>query len=213
MTQKMIGLLGGTFDPIHCGHLHIALACLKQLPLDALQFIPCHIPPHQKVPNASTRERLAMVKLAIEPYSQLSVNPIELNNTGPCYTINTLTQLNNSNDCLCFILGSDSFLQFEQWQEWQSILNYCHLVIINRPSYPLTQLNSSLRKYYQQNLTSKVADLTSKASGHIYILPTAPNTISSSYIRMALRNKSLNNGDIPEKVRHYIEEHKLYQGI
>jgi len=133
--HSLIGLLGGTFDPIHKGHINIATALMQQLDFAQVQFIPCQRSPHREQPIASAEDRLAMIKLAIEPYDRFTVNTIEIKKPGPSYTIDTLRSIHaeQPNKALCFILAMDAFAHFNQWRQWQEILNHCHLIVVNRP--------------------------------------------------------------------------------
>ena len=140
--SKRIGLLGGTFDPIHNGHLAIAAAEQQQQQLDQVQFIPCPTPPHRQTPSASIEHRINMIKLAIADQPQFQLNELELQRSGPSYTIDTLIALAKPNQCLYFIMGADNYLKFEQWHRWQEIPQYCQLLVYNRPGYP-TEMSKS----------------------------------------------------------------------
>ncbi len=134
MTQQGIGILGGTFDPIHNGHIQIAETVLQALQLERIEFIPCFQPPHRQQPIASPKDRLAMVKLATKSNPHFHANEIEMDRQGVSYSVDTLTALRRQmpHQPLCFIVGADAFSAFHHWHEWQKIPTLVHLIIIGR---------------------------------------------------------------------------------
>jgi nicotinate-nucleotide adenylyltransferase len=214
MSQPpLIGLLGGTFDPVHIGHLEIAKILLKKIDFLEIQFIPCHIPPHRENPNTSSYHRLNMVKLTIENEKKLAINDIELKKDTPSYTIDTLKSLHQENPdaTLCFIIGSDAFSAMQTWKEWESILNYCHIIIVKRVGFPLI-LEPELDAAYKQNLTHHLEGLTQHPSGKIYYSDITLPDINATNIREALKseNKEYYLSVLPKSVLQYIQKNKLY---
>ena len=134
MNKPLLGILGGTLNPITNAHLHIANSCYRTLDLDSIQFIPNNVPPHRPQPSASAVQRLKMVELATAPYPHFSVNHIEIDKPGTSYAIDTLRQLaaKHQNKTLCFILGTDAFKTFCLWKDYEQILTLCHLIEIGR---------------------------------------------------------------------------------
>jgi nicotinate-nucleotide adenylyltransferase len=183
-----IGLLGGTFDPIHNGHIDIASRALVQLNLTEVQFIPCNIPAHRVTPAASIAQRVAMVECAIQDHPQFVLNTIELERAGPSYSIDTLQALQQHNRKLFFIVGADSYLSFTTWHRWQEISNYCTLVVYNRPGYSLPD----------------------KAVNAIF-LQMPPCAISASEIRAAIKQRHRVAALVPTAVWEYIQRHELYR--
>ena len=140
----LTALFGGTFDPIHYGHLRPALALAKELGLTKINLLPNRIPPHKPQPEANTEQRLAMLQLAIADYSLFSVDTRELEPkliNQPSFTIDTLKswrQQNGTQQSLAFIMGKDSLLSLPTWKDWQKLLDYCHLLICKRTGYAQT---------------------------------------------------------------------------
>lgn len=184
--MAMLGFYGGTFDPIHQGHLQLALYVQQFCQLDQLQILPCHLPPHRAHPGVSSAHRSAMVQLAIAPYPQLQLNRLELDKNAPSYTVETLQQLKQQHpqDTLLFVIGMDSLCQFTRWHRWQDILQLCHLLVCQRPGYqpddPLTQ------QLLLQHQASQLSQLQQQPSGLILLLDNPLLDISASEIRAAL---------------------------
>ena len=212
--SKTIGILGGTFDPIHCGHLAIAEHCLKVFNFDAIYFIPCHIPVHRDTPQASAQQRLDMISSAIANISKYKVNTFEIDNNIASYSYNTIQHLRqeNTDASLAFILGMDSFASFNTWQNYQEILDLCNLVIVNRPRYELPQAEWS-KNILQAKQQTDMATIQSHKSGGIYLTTMSPQEISATQIRNKVRQNSGNIVNVPEAVQQYIIENNLYQPI
>lgn len=208
-----IGLLGGTFDPIHNGHLHLAKEVKKRLPLNEIQFIPTHLPPHRNPPIASAKDRLAMIQLAINDKPGFKANDIELQRTTPSYTIDTLKILHqtkpSSNICFAFIMASDQFSRLNHWHEWQALLDYCHLIVANRPDFEDTppQWMQNLLKIHE---TKDMDALITSPNGKILMLEISPLAISGSDIRNQLKNKHDISAQVPKTVSDYINQLHLY---
>ncbi|MCK5724204.1 MAG: nicotinate-nucleotide adenylyltransferase, partial [Gammaproteobacteria bacterium] len=132
----MIGILGGTFDPIHYGHLRTALDVQQCLSLDEVRFIPCGEPPHRDKPVAESLQRLAMVRAAIAGQKGFSVDDREIRREGPSYMVDTLTSLKHDfkTESLCLILGMDAFNGLEQWHQWQQIFELANIAVMKRPA-------------------------------------------------------------------------------
>lgn len=131
------GIFGGTFDPIHCGHLEVAEYLSSRLPFSAIHFIPCFLPPHRQAPNASPEHRLTMIKIAISGHPQWIADDIDFKRRSPSYMVDTLKLLHRADPptTWCLIVGMDAFAKFNGWHEWQEILKLCHLVVVNRPGF------------------------------------------------------------------------------
>lgn len=211
--MAMLGFYGGTFDPIHQGHLQLALYVAAHCQLSCLQLLPCHLPPHRAHPGVSSAHRAAMVELAIAPYPQLRLNSLELSKNSPSYTVETLQQLRAQypTDTLLFVIGMDSLNQFQRWHRYQDILQLCHLVVLQRPGYSATEpATASLLQRYQ---VTDVAQLRQQRCGGILLLQNPRYDISASQIRHALQN---NSDPVPPElqiaaVSSYIRQHGLYQ--
>ena len=210
-TSNLIGLLGGTFDPIHNGHLAIGEAAHQQLNLLEVQYIPNHQSPHKTLPFATGSQRLAMIKLAIKDMAYFKVNSIELDRAETSFTIDTLRELKHqhSDQSLCLIIGSDSLLTLNTWKDYQEILNIAHITVADRPNYPLPQKPWLEQLIHSRKTTSK-SDLHHKEAGCLYFLDTQQHTHSSTGIRKKLHANYAIEGLIPDKVIQYIASHAVY---
>ncbi len=207
------GLYGGTFDPIHQGHLQLALFVQRYCQLDQLELIPCHLPPHRAHPGVSSEQRAEMVRLAIAPYPQLALNLLELNKHSPSYTVETLEQLHTQHptDTLLFMIGMDSLLQFHTWHRWRDILKLCHLLVCQRPGYHPN--NASTHKLLTNHQLPNVEALQQKTAGGILLLPNPEFDVSATAIRASLQQSTTSpNAALQiDSVSAYIRVHQLYQ--
>lgn len=210
--QQAIGFLGGTFDPIHFGHLRPALEISEALSLRQLFIMPNHIAPHKSASHASAKQRCEMVRLAIQQQPRMAIDTRELNRAAPSYTIDTLKELKAlyPTTPICFIMGMDSLMGFDTWFQWQEILNYCHLIISQRPQWD-GQFNSAVQAVVKRCKTSNRHDLHNLQSGKIYFQNTSQFDISSTEIRQLLRKNISINYLLPEAVNDYIKKHQLYK--
>ena len=210
----LLGLFGGTFDPIHNGHLSLANELIKKLALTEVQFIPSKKTHYRPVPITSTLNRVDMIKYAIANQSRLVLNDIEIKREAISYSIDTLKLLRSlfPRYSLCFILSTDAFADFNQWHQYLVILEYCHLIVINRPNYHLPQ-QKWLDDLLSQHQTKNLKDLNQFLFGKIFFqfLPTLQ--ISATQIRNLLAKGDYKTVTLllPKKVLSYIKEHKLYQ--
>jgi nicotinate-nucleotide adenylyltransferase len=201
-----IALLGGTFDPIHKGHLAIAQAALEdpRFHLEHIVFMPADIPPHkQKTPITPYADRFAMLQLALKGYPRFELSRIEdpAETKGePNYSINTIRRIKSerglSTDELYFIVGVDSFLQIDTWREPQAIMSECRLIVANRPGFEIEMLDSLLQ---------------SAANADISLLETVSVDVSSTDIRAAVASGEPLEKYVPPAVADYIGKHKLYR--
>jgi nicotinate-nucleotide adenylyltransferase len=210
-----IGLLGGTFDPIHFGHLGMAQELAQALALDTVKFIPAAVPPLKSQPSASAADRCAMVQLAIANNPDFQLDERELKRTGPSYTVETLRSLRSElseQDSLVLFIGSDAFKQFNRWHQWQEIIRLCHIALVARPDSDVsTGLNPELVTFLQDHYTENAMDLQSESAGLITMQAITPLAISSSAIREQLKNRQSARYLTPDCVLDYIAQHGLYQ--
>ena len=205
MTDTLVALLGGTFDPVHLGHLAIAQTVLDQTPCQTVQFVPCQRSALRQQPQASATQRKAMLDLATQHHAQWSVNDIELMRPAPSYTIDTLKELHKSapHTTWCWVMGADAWAHIEQWKNWQVILQYSHILVINRPGYTknkhLMQTDGQLLSVQPHGL---IIDLN---------MPEQP--ISATAIRERLAHKTTCPHSLPQEVRAYIKKQKLYGSL
>jgi nicotinate-nucleotide adenylyltransferase len=209
--HQAIGILGGTFDPIHFGHLRMALELYQALDLAEVRIIPCYQPVHRKLPVATPEQRLAMVRTAIESEPALCVDACEIERKGPSYTIDTLKTLRATRPKtpLCVIMGIDALLGFPSWHRWEEILTMAHLIVAHRPQYqlPTTGIVAELLK---DRLTHKAADIHATLAGHILLHPVTALEISSTDIRKQFAMAGNPRYLLPHSVYNYIKQHGTY---
>ena len=213
-----VGILGGTFDPIHHGHLRLAQEALEQCRLGAIRFIPSGTPPHRAAPLATPEQRLQMVRLAIHAQPGFAVDEREVHRTDKCYSVDTFAELRaelGAEQSLCLLLGSDAFLQLHTWHQWNQLFELTHIVVMQRPGRPvgnaLAQADESLRQQYQNRLAPTPRLLHDSPCGHIVVLDMPQLDISATDIRSrAAQNKNLRYL-LPDAVAHYIHINQLYK--
>lgn len=210
--QSTIGLLGGTFDPFHLGHLELASSIYYQLQLKEIRLIPCAQPSLRNTPAATAEQRLQMVKIAAQDYSWLCVDDREIKRGSVSYTIDTVRELRLEmpNIPLCFIMSMDQFLQFNRWQSWKEILETVHLIVASRPEYKLEMLNEEMKKIIQQHQIHDAHLLHEKIAGTIFFESISALPISGTEIRTRIKAGEDARNLVPEKVWEYICENKLY---
>ena len=202
----MIGILGGTFDPIHNGHLQIAIQAVSRLPLAQVQFMPCALPVHRDQPHASARQRCAMIDMVLAEHPELALNTIEIDRAGPSYTVDSLLQIQRHSEApLALLLGTDAFNGFAGWKQPQQILELAHLVVCIRPG---VEVDPSL---FPERRVDSAERLQEQSAGAILLFEADAIDCSSSEVRAALAD-----GDIPRQWLHsavadYIQTHHLYR--
>lgn len=209
--KQAMGILGGTFDPIHFGHLRTALELLQSLSLAHVRLLPCYQPVHRKQPSASPEDRLAMVQAAIHHTSGLVVDTTEIDRKGPSYTIDTLNHLRTENPHtpFCLIMGIDALLGFPSWHQWQSILELAHLVIAHRPLYHLPQ-TGVVATLLKERLTHDKKTLHESLAGRILLHPVTALDISATDIRKQIAQGKSPQFLLPDAVAEYIKTHGVY---
>ena len=213
----MIGILGGTFDPIHNGHLRTALDVAHQLKLAQVRFIPCGQPPHREPPHASAQQRLAMVQAAVAEYAAFVADDRELRRDGPSYMVDTLSSLRQefADTPLALILGLDAFSQLDHWHHWLQLIELSHIVVMTRPGWSEEDIKSvALQEMLLRHKTDNLADCHQQTAGKVLFCPVTPLAISSTAIREALRHGSHNGKTIrdliPDCVYNMIEKEHIY---
>lgn len=196
MDLARIGLLGGSFDPIHRAHLALALAAHEQLDLDHVQLLPAAQPWQRPTLGASAQDRLAMTSLAVRPYPALSVNPEEIRRGGPTYTVETLRALPGSARYF-WILGSDQLLNFCNWRAWEEIAERVELAVAQRPG---TQMQAPVA------LTARLDEL----GRHLHQIAFTPMDVSATQIRARVQRGDNINELVPDEVAAYIRKNGLY---
>ena len=216
MSKKAIGILGGTFDPIHFGHLRLAEEMLELANLQHIRFIPTGTPPHRAVPQVSAQHRSAMVQLAIADQATFVLDTREVERATPCYTVDTLQELRaelGAAQPLCLLMGGDAFLQLHTWHQWEQLFELAHIVVGYRPGFTLVDrihtATPALQKHYQQRLCAADA-LSQQPSGGIVELAIPKLEISATLIRSRVAEKRSIRYLLPNAVADYIHQHHLY---
>ncbi len=213
-VASKIALLGGTFNPIHIGHLRSAIDVIELLALDELRLIPNALPPHREQPNVSPQQRLEMVRLATTKVPKLVVDDRELRRNKPSYTIDTLLSIHaelTAEDQLFFIMGWDAFCSLPTWYRWQELLTHCHIIVLQRP-YLSVKIPKELQGFLAGKVVTDAACFT-RLNGQVLFLQQTVLDISSTHIRQALAQSKSVQFLVADKVLDYINEHKLYQEL
>jgi nicotinate-nucleotide adenylyltransferase len=217
--METIGLFGGTFDPIHLGHLRAAAEVRRRARLDRILFIPSFLPPHKKSGAvASASDRLRMVELACRGRKGIEASPVEVEAGEKSYSILTLRKLRALSPAarLFFILGVDAFLDIGTWREYQRVLQECFFIVMGRPGFELDRardvLNGKLRDSIGPLVTREGAGGPLPPRTRIFLLPIRALDISSTAIRERIRRGETLDGLVPGAVDAYIREHQLYRG-
>ena len=213
--MRIIGLLGGTFNPIHIGHLRMAQELADTLNLDEVRFIPSATPPHKATPALSAIQRAEMVRIGIANNPRFKLDMRELERIGASYTIDTLISLRGelgASVALCLMMGSDAFIQLNTWARWQELLNYCHIILVQRPNMPKQpHLAIELATLLEENYTESIADLIQKPAGYIHMQAITALQISSTVIRTKLKINHSIRYLVTESVLEYINSNDLYR--
>ncbi|RLM24034.1 nicotinic acid mononucleotide adenylyltransferase [Brenneria alni] len=210
----LTAFFGGTFDPIHFGHLRPVTALAKIVGLKQIVLLPNNVPPHRAQPEASPQQRQYMVELAVEANPLFVVDDRELQRQQPSYTIDTLETLRaekGSAAPLAFIIGQDSLQTLHQWHRWQDILKVCHLLVCARPGYRSELETPALQQWLEAHQTQSTHALHRQSHGLIFLADTPLVTISATEIRQR-RQQGLSCDDLlPPTVLRYINEQGLYR--
>jgi len=212
-----IGILGGTFDPVHYGHLRLGQQVGEALKLDEVRFVPSGTPPHRAAPRLPAPQRLAMVKLAVQDNSLFSVDERETRRGGLAYTVDTLAELRaevGSERPLCLLVGADAFLDFATWHRWHELFTLAHVVVAHRPGFPVDTWHERMpqplaREYAARALQQPLAVHLAPAGGVAVVAITALD-ISATMIREAIREGRSVRYLLPDSVLDYIQSHRLY---
>lgn len=209
-----IGVLGGTFDPIHFGHLRLAEEAADNLGLALVHVIPAGDPYHRSAAAASAQHRLAMVGIAVRNNPRLIADGRELTRTGPSYTIDTLESLRaefGARQPLVLLLGADAFMQMATWQRWQEVFAFAHVCVAERPGYSAWRdaLRADLREQLDQRYLPGTS-LPHQPAGSVLSFPLRPLDISASGIRALFQGGRSARYLLPSEVVAYIKLHDLY---
>lgn len=241
MERKRIGIFGGTFDPPHLGHLILAEEIREDFGLDEVYFMPCNVPPHKdRADLTPAKHRFAMVVAATLHNPSFSASPVEVNRPGPSYSIDTMRYLSEEVDegvDLVFVVGLDSFLEIETWEEYETFLDMCHLIVVSRPGHGFDEI-----KKLPDWIVARTVDVTegqkdplehfpaaspaavesegkdesesgSEAPWRIFLSDSVHIDISSTGIREAVRAGGSIRYKAPAEVERYIRANGLYRPI
>ncbi|HVN43390.1 MAG TPA: nicotinate-nucleotide adenylyltransferase [Steroidobacteraceae bacterium] len=207
-----IGIFGGTFDPIHFGHLRTAFELLHFLGLAEMRFVPAGEPPHRDRPRAEAAVRLRLVRAAVDDQAGFVVDDREVRRGGPSYSVLTLAELRGEmpGRSLCLSVGMDAFLGLPQWYRWREILDLAHIVVAHRPGWRAPQ-EGVLGELLRTRGTDRVADLHEAQAGRIFVQPVTQLEIASTELRNLLAAGVDPRYLVPDEVRRLILETGSYR--
>ncbi len=209
----MIGILGGTFDPVHYGHLRSALEVKDIFGLDEVRLIPSANPPHRQQPATSAKMRRQMLALAIKNQPGLKVDTRELDRYDvdkiPSYMVDTLESLRQEfpTEPLLLFIGTDAFKYLTGWHQWQRLFDYAHIVVMTRPGFEIDVLDD----FFKARLTQEINSLSQTVAGKLYFSQVTQLDISATAIRGIIADKQNPVFLLPDAVIEYIKQHKLYE--
>jgi nicotinate-nucleotide adenylyltransferase len=212
-----LGILGGTFDPVHLAHLALARAAVDRLGLAQVRWIPAGQPPHRATPLSAPTHRLAMVNAAMANETRFALDPGEVASTAPSYTVDTLERLRRElgeSRPLVLLMGADAFRGLHTWHRWEEILTLAHIAVATRPGFPLQDFAPPLtEKFALCRLAS--ADFGYAPAGGIYPFELVAGTVSATEVRALIAADASDErlrALLPAPVLDYIRQHKLYRG-
>jgi nicotinate-nucleotide adenylyltransferase len=219
-----LGIFGGTFDPIHNGHIYPVLEGAEKANIKKVALMPCYIPSHKNPAAASSEDRLKMVELVCADHGLFYPDPRDINRGIPTFSVDSLTEIRKAmpNTPLCFFIGTDSLQSLFKWHQWPALFDLCHFVVCERNAESIKTLNNNadnslkhhgpqLQELLKQRQVFNPMALHSRLAGHIYVANTQSLTVSSSKIRQQLANNQSVDSFLPPKIIDYIQQHKLYQ--
>jgi nicotinate-nucleotide adenylyltransferase len=213
ISGQRLGILGGTLDPIHVGHVETALAARAALALTRVVILPSHVPPHRpQQPVASPYHRFAMAALAVDGVDGLEASDAELLAPAPSYTADTLDRLHGQGygaSQVFFITGADAFAEIETWHRYPDVLELSHFVVLSRPGYDLSVLPSRLPRLADR-MTLAGTEPPRGAGTRIFLLNASTSDVSSTVVRERLRAAQPITGLVPATVERHIQKHRLY---
>lgn len=217
--MKTIGLFGGTFDPIHCGHLRAAAEVRRRAGLDRILFIPSHIPPHKAAGGAApAADRLRMVEIACRRRAGFEVSPIEVESRGPSYSLRTVRKIKRlfPGTRVFFIVGVDAYLDIGTWHEYEKVLDECRFLVTGRPGFALERAGDVLggRLGARTGPLAAAGPLGAAAPPRfrVILVPIRALDVSSTLVRDRVRRGAPLAGLVPGPVAAYIRAHQLYRG-
>lgn len=210
-SKPVIGIFGGTFDPIHLGHVQCAMQVHQQCQLEHVRLMPCHLPPHRATPGVSAQQRAEMVQLAIARHPELQLETLELKQHRPSYTAISLQQLQQQYPeyKLAFIMGMDAFNNFTHWHRWQAILHCADVIVCQRPQY--NELSAASQALLASHQVMDVTQLHQSQPGQILVLDNPLHPSSATELRRQLASQQTRPAGLAQSVWNYIQQHQLYR--
>ncbi len=216
--KERVGLFGGTFDPIHCGHIRAAEEVLKRFSLDRVLFVPSFIPPHkERTGIAPAGDRLRMVELACREEPRFAASSIEVDAGEKSYSVITLEKVKRiyPGAWTFFVLGVDAFLEIETWRDYKRVLKECLFIVISRPGYRIEQTEGLLgrswvEKVHHVSESENISDDLLRTR-RVFLLSIPALDISSTEVRRRIERGETIKGLVPEAVEDYIHSHNLYR--
>ena len=212
-NNMAVALFGGTFNPIHNGHLRIATELAELLRVDVIRMLPCAFPPHRSNPQVTAEQRLAMLQAATANQPRLIADDSELRRDAPSYSINTLQSVREQiapQQPLFFCIGMDALNKINSWQRWQDLLQYCHIVVSSRPGAVEPKVGP-VADWLVQYRSDDLESLQQKPAGNVYFCDLTMLDISSTTIRNKIARRDSINFLTPDAVVEYIQQHHLYE--
>lgn len=209
----MIGIYGGTFDPVHYGHLRTALEVSEALGLAELRLVPCQIPPHRETPGATPAQRVRMLRAALAGADPgVRVDARELARPGPSYMVDTLASLREELGAapLGLIVGMDTFLGLPRWHRWETLLTLAHVIVMQRPGHA-PAWPPELARIVSDRFATAGATLHERPMGRVHVMAVTQLEISASHIRRLIAGKRSARYLTPDAVLDIIREERLYQ--
>ncbi|MDQ2076284.1 nicotinate-nucleotide adenylyltransferase [Marinimicrobium sp. ABcell2] len=211
MSCTTLGFFGGTFNPVHFGHLRLALEVKQALELDEVRLVPCHRPAHRGEPEVSDAQRAAMLRLALSDCADLQLDTRELERSGPSYSVDTLQGLREElgpETSLSWIMGSDAFAGLDTWHRWRELLDWGHIVVVARPGWKLPETGPVADCLTRHQGPAEV--LSEKPAGHIVVQSLRLLPISATDIRTQIAAGESPQFLLPDSVWQFIQQHGLY---
>jgi nicotinate-nucleotide adenylyltransferase len=208
-----IGIFGGTFDPVHFGHLRLAQEVAEYCNLESVRMIPAGMPPHRLKPRSDPTQRFEMVEIATAGNSILTPDDREIGKKTPCYSVETLIELRSEfgmDKPICLMVGADAFLGFSTWHEWERLFDLAHVIVARRPGFDLA-LKGALAGQYEKRRENDPDALRHVPAGKILTVDITPLDISSSAIRDYFARDKSARYLLPDAVLDYIRNHGLYR--
>jgi nicotinate-nucleotide adenylyltransferase len=211
---SLVACYGGTFDPVHLGHVGAVHDLLARLDPDAVRLIPCHVPPHRGPTGASAQQRVEMLRLAAADLGRCELDLRELDRPGPSYTVDTLRALRaelGEGTALCWVLGSDALAQLDRWHQWERLPELAHLIVLDRPGTRLPT-QGAVAEFVRARRVASPAALRQSRAGGLWFLHQTPMDLSATEVRGIIAAGGSAAHLLPPDVWAYIRREGLYRG-